>query len=652
MSNVTRASALLLTALLALPAAVAAAAAEGPGATDFQPIDVAQADATDAVPVPQRRGRSRSAGERDVAPPSPAVRRGRARSTDDQPGQQRPITTAPRGGRSGIPASPAEPFDPNRKSGLRAVAPIDDANKPEYSRVGDRWKLAEDLGINQYPWYDPYNVNVIKGDRPIHGEDWFFQLNLISDTIFEPRSLPVPVGNQTTDQPGGLGVFGSGDQFVFNQNLIVGLVYVKGNTTFKPPDHEFRLTPVINYNYVSTDERRLLRIDPREGTSRTDSQVLLQEAFYDYHIRNVSDRYDFDSIRIGIQPFSSDFRGFLFQDLQLGVRLFGTRDNNIFQYNLAYFRRLEKDINSGLNDIRQDIRADDVLIANVFWQDFPQLGFISQLTAIYNRNREGDEGSKFDENGFIQRPASLGNEKPRNYDVVYLGYNGDGHFGRLNLTVSAYYAFGNEDAQTFVNREADISAGFLAFEAGADFDWVRLRVSGVYATADEDPFDDVSTGFDAIFENPIIAGFDTNYWTHQPVPLVAGGGVTITPRNGMLNSLRSSKENGQSNFSNPGTALLGVGLDLDVTPQSRISLNANYLGFVDTTTLEVARNQSDIASDIGLDLSVGWTWRPFFSQNIVWRLSGAVLLPGQGMDDLFPNESSFYSIFGNLVLAF
>ena len=44
---------------------------------------------------------------------------------------------------------------------------------------------------------------------------------------------------------------------------------------------------------------------------------------------------DFDSLRIGIQPFSSDFRGFLFQDNQLGVRLFGTRDNNRWQYNLA-----------------------------------------------------------------------------------------------------------------------------------------------------------------------------------------------------------------------------------------------------------------------------------------------------------------------------
>ena len=41
----------------------------------------------------------------------------------------------------------------------------------------------------------------------------------------------------------------------------------------------------------------------------------------DKHLRNVSHRYDFDSLRVGIQPFSSDFRGFLFQDAPFGVRL-------------------------------------------------------------------------------------------------------------------------------------------------------------------------------------------------------------------------------------------------------------------------------------------------------------------------------------------
>ena len=111
------------------------------------------------------------------------------------------------------------------------------------------------------------------------------------------------------------------------------------------------------------------------------------------------------SIRIGIQPFSSDFRGFLFQDNQLGVRLFGDRDNNRYQYNLAFFARLEKDTNSGLNDISQMIRNDYLAVANLYAQDFPVPGFTSQVTVIYNWNREGNE-IHYDKNGFPSRPAA------------------------------------------------------------------------------------------------------------------------------------------------------------------------------------------------------------------------------------------------------
>ena len=133
-----------------------------------------------------------------------------------------------------------------------------------------------------------------------------------------------------------------------------------------------------------------------------------------------------DSLRIGIQPFSSDFRGFLFQDNQLGIRFFGDRDNNRFQYNLAAFWRLEKDTNSGLNDIVRDLRKDWVIVANVYRQDFPVPGLTSQLSVTYNRNREGNS-TQVDTNGFPVRPALLGDLRPREYDVVYLGYNAAGN---------------------------------------------------------------------------------------------------------------------------------------------------------------------------------------------------------------------------------
>lgn len=513
--------------------------------------------------------------------------------------------------------------------------------------IPDRWRIVDSLGYADN-WWDPYNQNTIKGDKPIH-DDWFFNVTAISDTVLEFREVPTPVGGQTTRRPGSLDVLGGTEQSLFNQNVAVELVYFKGDTVFRPPDLEFRFTPVFNYNYTEVDEVLGINVNPNEGYTRSDNHVGIQAAFVDKHLRNVSDRFDFDSLRVGIQPFSSDFRGFLFQDSPFGVRLFGTRSNNRFQYNLAWFRRLEKDTNSGLNDVGEGLRDDDVFIANLYWQDQPTLGFFSQITAIYNRNREDD--IFFDNNGFIARPASLGEERIREYDAYYLGYNGDGHIGRLNLTTSVYLALGEENNSVFSGQKSDIEAYFFALEPSMDFDWIRARLSFLYGSGDDDPFDDKSQGFDAIFENPQFAGADTSYWIRQGVPLIGGGRVALSQRNGVLNSMRSSKEHGQSNFTNPGILLMGGGVDMDLLPELRLSFNANYLAFAETEVLEVARNQGSVDEEIGMDLSAALIWRPFMSQNVVARLSYAQLLAGDGFKDLYGDEDP-YSVLFNVILTF
>jgi hypothetical protein len=297
------------------------------------------------------------------------------------------------------------------------------------------------------------------------------------------------------------------------------------------------------------------------------------------------------------------------------------------------------------------LRDDDILLANLYRQDWPVVGFVSQAIVAYNRNRDTDVF--FDSNGFITRPAAVGREAPREYDVTYLGYNGDGHFGRVNLTASAYLALGDQSAGVFVPEETDIRAGFVAAEASMDFDWIRARLSAAYASGDDDPFDDVSQGYDAIFENPIFAGADTNYWTRQNIPLIGGGGVALSTRNGLLANLRSSKEQGQSNFDNPGLRLVGVGADFDLTPQSRLSTNLNYLWFDDVAVLEALRAAAPIDNDIGTDLSLAYIWRPYQTQNIVLRLSGAALFPGEGLENLYGTDDTYYySVLANLILTY
>lgn len=560
-------------------------------------------------------------------------------------------------------------------------APPPEAFPSDQFPVPDRWRImtglcpakgADRMLLELYPNLaqvchskrDPFHQNLLKGDLPLprgkrpgflKGDDWFFSLNLVSDTVLEPRTFPIPVGVQASERPGSLNVFGRDASFVFSQTFLVGAALTKGNTAFKPPEIEYRVALAFNVNYVDVPERRVLHVEPSKPSHRADQFLGLQELFVDYHLRNASERYDFDSVRVGIQPFQADFRGFLFNDNQLGVRFFGNRDGNRWQYNLAAFWRLEKDTNSGLNSVVQRPRDDWFFVANVYRQDFPLPALTSQITLAYNRNREGDE-IEVDTNGFPVRPALLGTLRGRDYDVVYLGYNADGRIGRLGFTGSAYAALGQDRNSFFTGARAKIRAYFAAAELSYDKDWMRFRLSGLYASGDGNPRDDTESAFDAVFENPVFAGADTSYWIRQTIPFAGGGrAVAINGRNGILNSLRSSKEQGQSNFNNPGTMLLGLGGDFDLRPTLRVTANANHLWFQNTAVLQELRNEGSIPKDIGWDLSLSAIWRPWANQNVVARLSAAALLPGAGFRDLFDNgqrHRRYYSVLANVILSY
>lgn len=554
----------------------------------------------------------------------------------------------------GAPLEPRLPLiDPSR------VEPPSPLYRSEEIPVRDRWRIVKSLGLLPYKPLDPYNPNVLKGDLPVLenvlGKEWFFNLSAVSDTLIEARRLPTPTGAQSTLNPGSNGTFGRGRQTTLAETGIISLALVKGDTTFRPPDYEFRFVPVFNFNRTLTQEVRAVNINPANGADRNDNFFGVQELFVDRHLRDVSARYDFDSVRVGIQPFTADFRGFLFLDQPFGVRLFGTRDNNQWQYNAAWFRRLDKDTNSGLNDIGKRMRADDIYVFNVYRQDsFFIPGFTSQGIILHNRNREGDRSDFYNANGFLERPAIFGTGRPHNYDVTYLGYNADGHIGKWNITASAYYAVGRDERSMLSGQRERIGASFGALELSRDFSWVRLRASALYASGDKDPYDGKAQGFDAVLENPQFAGADTSYWIRQAVPLIGGGGVALSMRNGVLPSLRSSREFGQSNFTNPGLHLFGIGADFDVKPGLRVISNLNYLEFDNLSSLAVLRNQRFSSIKIGVDASVGVQYRPYFTQNVVINASVGALFPGRGLREIYGNgfDSIQYSALLNVLLTF
>jgi hypothetical protein len=130
--------------------------------------------------------------------------------------------------------------------------------------------------------------------------------------------------------------------------------------------------------------------------------------------------------------------------------------------------------------------------------------------------------------------------------------------------------------------------------------------------------------------------------------------VALSARNGILPSLRSSKDQGQSNFINPGLSLIGFGTDADLTPELRLVGNISRLAFINTSSLSVLRNQKITSNDLGIDISGAIQYRPYFTQNVVLNASAAALLPGRGLKQLYDENKrgAQYSVLFNLLLTY
>ncbi len=535
---------------------------------------------------------------------------------------------------------------------------------PEYDRYGDKGAQGRDIPFKRGTWYNPYDQNVLKGDLPVFGNDYFMILSGVSTTGIEIRRTPSG-NNVSSAEPDSNNFFGRPESLSFSQTIQVSFEFFKGQTVFRPRTWAFKISPTFSIpNYLNARENGIVNIDVRRGTSRTDYHVSLEEAFGEVKLFDTNDNFDSVSARVGIQPFNADFRGFLYSDNNLGARVFGAFSNNRTQFNLAWFHQLEKDANSNQNEFK--FRKQNVYIANVFRQDFLTKGYTIQGVAAYNDDR-GD--IHFDVNGFLVRPALVGSVRRHNVQAGYLGINGDGHFGVLNLSNSYYFAFGKDSLNPIAGRKTDIRAHMGAIEASIDKNWLRLRASGFFASGDSDPTDNRATGFDAIFDDPNFIGGQFSYWNRQGIRLVSTE-IGLVQGNSLLPSLRSSKTEGQANFVNPGIFIYNAGVDAEVTQTVKAIFNANYLRFHRTEPLEYVLFQPGVRHDIGYDLSLGVVYRPFLISNVTMTFGGSMFFAGKGFKDVYTDQArncpipNFctgdfvnptkpqYSLFGQLKLIF
>jgi len=549
-----------------------------------------------------------------------------------------------------VPAQP-EPAQISPESANFAPSPDRwDITMPDWRR----YDTQPDAPYVKGHWYDPFNRNRIKGDYPIFGQRWFFNFTGTSETGFDGRRLPTPSG--LSSDPGDNGFFGRGEQAFVSENLRLSFDLFRGDTSFRPVDFRIRLTPEINLNFLQTRQRGIVNIDTRRGTNRFDSHVGLQEAFVEAKIRDLSPDYDFVSVRAGIQQFTSDFRGFLFSEEQPGVRIFGNLRSNRLAYNVGWFDLLEKNTNSGLNSFHK--RGQQVYVANLYVQDFLTKGYTTEFSFHYNRD---DASVHYDDNGFLVRPAPVGavvngTVHPHNIRAYYLGWTGNGHIGRINVSNAFYQALGHDDFNTIAGRRVNINAQMAALELSVDKNWARYRASFFYASGDSSNrsgasrTDGTARGFDSIVDNIHFAGSDFSFWDHEGIRLTATGVALVTPMS-LLPDLRSSKEEGQANFVNPGIYVFNLGADFDVTPKLRAFVNSNYLLFDRTEPLELLLFQQPIRHSIGTDFGAGFEYRPPLSENIVVRGGASALVPGQGLQDIY-NGRVLFSLFAKVKFQF
>jgi hypothetical protein len=514
-------------------------------------------------------------------------------------------------------------------------------------------------------FWHPYLQSKLKGDAPIIGQDIFLNLTLNDFFQFEARRLPIPSGVSAA-RPNSSEFFGRSEQLFFSNDFSIGIDLFKGETAFKPVVWALRLLFVANHNYIRVKENNALDPDPRgpgftgpapgpvvpvfgdptsglgpgltplpsdlEGTRYTTRHkdfYALQEAFGEVHLRDLTNNYDFLSSRFGIQPFVSDFRGFIFNDSNLGIRLFGNYDDNRWQYNFIAFDMREKDTYSDLNKF--DDRDQRVFILNVFRQDFFAKGYTAQLSFHANL----DERTRhYDQNDFITRPAPIGAVRDHFVHAYYLGWAGDGHIGRLNISHALYEVLGNDEFNGIAQQRVDINAQMAALELSLDKDWIRFKLSGFYASGDDNPRNSHGTGFDTIFDKPFFVGGPFSFFVHQGFNL-GGTSVNFKQRDSLVIDLRTSKSEGQSNFVNPGTIIVGYGNDADITPKLKAFLNVNYIWMAETETIRDVLFTNRTSNEVGLDCSLGIQYRPLLTNNIIFTAGIGFLIPGQGYKDIY-----------------
>lgn len=497
------------------------------------------------------------------------------------------------------PATPEKPATPVR---------------PDVEPEPNRWRVLEPQGIGakpRNPLYDPYNPNVLKGDYPIYGDKVFLAVTGTLDSIADfRRNLDFFTTDRIRNVP-------------FHEHITIGqltgIVAIEvfhGDTVFKPKDWAFRVTPIIRWRCGDKNA-----IDQGCG-----EDVRLLETFGEVKLFEIGPTFDATSARLGLQFFTSDFFGFIYNDVQPGARIFSEIARNQFKVNVAAFDRLNKEKLSGLNEFKR--RENQVAVLSVEWDDFLFPGFNILPNFVAN----------IDDNGAVV---------PGKLEAYYIGFTTNGRLGRVNVNSAVYYAFGTTAQNTPNRRRQDISAGMIFGQVAYPIQYFTPRIAVAYATGDRDAKDNHATGFDSAFDNVNFGGGQFSYLFGEKIQL---GATTLFRGNSIFPSLRGA--NATAQFVNPGVFAVNPGIDIALTPKTLFEADFNYVRFDSTSSLEALTRRHAVAEEVGYEVNAGIAYRPFLNEQVIFFVGGAVFVPAQGIKDTFGTDRSVYKALTRLILTF
>jgi hypothetical protein len=395
-------------------------------------------------------------------------------------------------------------------------------------------------------------------------------------------------------------------------------------------------------------EPGVLSPDLLDGEDRGEGAFGIEEAWFE-HVLTPHDASTRWSARVGVLPLRSDFRGFVYDDSNLGLLLSGANDA-YWSWELALFDRRDRDTETGLLEV-DEARDQVVAVARLRrdeWAPFvgERVGYATEFSLHWSADSRDEH---VDDDGFSVAPPPFGAAQSGDVDSIYLGWAGEGQLDEhWDVSHAVYQVYGSDDANPIAAKKVDIDARLAAIELGTTRGPFRFAFSALHASGDSDANDGKGGGFDAILDAPRFAGAGSSFWARHAWKLV---GTKLKSEWSPLPDLSPSQNEGHQGFVNPGLDLLGASAAWSADEALRASAGLSWLSFDDTDSLETLLQIGSVEREIGWELWAGADWRPTRQFNARVELGASVLLPGGGIERVYGDDDPLWGVFVAVTLG-